>query len=81
MTDYFVCPNCGEDVSPKALSCPDCGSDEKTGWSEDTLYDGLDLPEFDNHEPESPKRIFRNKYFLYIISIISLLAFILMFLL
>ncbi len=34
MSDYFVCPNCGAEVSLKALSCPECGSDEKTGTSD-----------------------------------------------
>jgi hypothetical protein len=32
-----------------ALACPECGSDEQTGWSEQARYDALDLPtqEFD----------------------------------
>ncbi len=37
MFEYFNCPNCGEEVPIKAKSCPGCGSDEKTGWSEDTI--------------------------------------------
>ena len=41
----FDCPNCGADVPAGALACPECGSDDETGWSEDTAYDGLDLPE------------------------------------
>ena len=28
---------------PKA--CPECGSDEQTGWSEESASEGLDLPE------------------------------------
>ena len=35
-----------------ALACPECGSDAETGWSEDTLYDGLDLPEPEYGEQE-----------------------------
>lgn len=27
----------------KARACPHCGSDEKTGWSEKTYLDGIDL--------------------------------------
>ena len=42
--ETFVCPNCGADVPVSAATCPECGSDEETGWSEDTIYDGLDLP-------------------------------------
>ncbi|MEM8494267.1 MAG: zinc-ribbon domain-containing protein [Planctomycetota bacterium] len=48
--DTFECPNCGEDVPASAAACPACGSDEETGWSEDTDYDGLDLPNW-NDEP------------------------------
>jgi hypothetical protein len=30
-----------------AKSCPECGSDEKTGWSEETRYDATDIPDED----------------------------------
>jgi len=46
----FICPNCGATVPAKAQACPECGSDEKTGWSEQTIYDGTgieDPAEFD----------------------------------
>jgi hypothetical protein len=43
MTDYFICPHCEAEVPSDALACPECGSDEQTGWSENTVYDGLDL--------------------------------------
>jgi hypothetical protein len=41
--DEFICPNCGAEVSPNAKACPECGSDEKTGWSDDTVYDGTGI--------------------------------------
>jgi len=41
----FPCPVCGERVPAGAKVCRECGSDESTGWSEDTLYDDLDLPD------------------------------------
>ena len=44
-SEFFSCPNCGADVPTDALACPECGSDAETGWSEDTLYDGVDLPD------------------------------------
>jgi hypothetical protein len=44
----FVCPNCGADVAGGAKSCPECGSDENTGWSEDTYLDGVSLPDEDD---------------------------------
>ena len=30
-----ICPNCGATVPPKARACPECGSDDETGWSAD----------------------------------------------
>lgn len=50
--ETFDCPNCGEDVPAGALACPACGSDEETGWSEDTAYDSLDLPIYDDEQAE-----------------------------
>ena len=40
-----ICPNCGADVPRDAKACPECGSCEATGWSEQAAYDGLDLPD------------------------------------
>lgn len=44
-----VCPNCGAEVPRNAKACPECGSDDQTGWSEAADASGLDLPddEFD----------------------------------
>jgi hypothetical protein len=43
------CPHCGAEVSPNAKACPECGSCERTGWSDRAVADRLDLPdqEFD----------------------------------
>ena len=43
MSDTFICPVCGTEVDMNAVVCPECGSDDETGWSEDTVYDGLYL--------------------------------------
>ena len=48
MEDYFICPICGTDLPMNAKVCTECGSDENTGWSEDIMYDGLDLPDLEN---------------------------------
>ena len=40
-----TCPNCGAAVPPNAKACPECGSDEETGWSEAAGTDGLGLPD------------------------------------
>lgn len=46
------CPNCGADLPRNAKACPECGSDERTGWSEEAYASSLDLPddEFDYDE-------------------------------
>lgn len=44
----FLCPVCGEEVSPNAKACPECGACDKSGWriaSRDE--DGLNLPDDD----------------------------------
>ena len=79
MSDYFICPNCGAEVPVKSLSCLECGSDEKTGWSEDTMYDGLDLPVFEETRKNSSKSLLQNKFLLYVVAIMTILAFIWMF--
>ena len=40
-----LCPNCGAEVPPRARACPECGSDETTGWSERATAQHLDLPD------------------------------------
>lgn len=44
-----ICPNCGALVPDDAMSCPDCGADENTGWNDRATGQRLDLPddEFD----------------------------------
>jgi hypothetical protein len=39
------CANCGAAIPRNAKACPECGADEKTGWRETSIYDGMDLPE------------------------------------
>lgn len=51
--DWFACPNCGAEVPAGAKSCPECGSDENTGWSEDTYLDGVTLPGEDDGDAPS----------------------------
>ncbi|MFM2083077.1 MAG: hypothetical protein RL380_1768 [Verrucomicrobiota bacterium] len=40
-----ACPHCGAELPPHARACPECGSDERTGWSAQARYDSLDLPD------------------------------------
>jgi MoCo/4Fe-4S cofactor protein with predicted Tat translocation signal len=43
--DYWVCPNCGEDLPAGATFCRHCGASDDAGWDGDdslTETDGLD---------------------------------------
>ena len=39
----FPCPVCGDTVNVGAHACPHCGADERTGWSDQTYLDGIDI--------------------------------------
>jgi hypothetical protein len=45
MTQSQHCPHCGTEVPRNAKACPECGSDENTGWSENASIGGLNLPD------------------------------------
>ena len=40
-----VCPNCGALLEPNVKACPECGSDDETGWSESARAKQLGLPD------------------------------------
>ncbi|HEY4247639.1 MAG TPA: zinc ribbon domain-containing protein [Lacunisphaera sp.] len=48
------CANCGAEIPRGARSCPECGADERTGWRETSIYDGLDLPDPERDPNEKP---------------------------
>ncbi|MEY4940480.1 MAG: hypothetical protein RIQ93_2215 [Verrucomicrobiota bacterium] len=48
------CANCGAEVPRSARSCPQCGADDRTGWREQSPYDGLDLPEESSPDESAP---------------------------
>jgi predicted RNA-binding Zn-ribbon protein involved in translation (DUF1610 family) len=52
----FICPNCGAEVPARAHACPECGSDEKTGWSDQTIYDGTGIEDPDGFDYEDWRR-------------------------
>lgn len=47
-----LCPHCGAVLPAQARACPECGSDESTGWSDRATTNRLNLPdeEFDYEE-------------------------------
>ena len=50
------CANCGADIPRNAKACPECGADERTGWRDDSPYDGLDLPDAAFADETAPPR-------------------------
>lgn len=49
------CAVCGTAIPRRAKACPQCGADERTGWREQSVYDGVDLPE-EAWRKEGPER-------------------------
>ena len=68
------CAQCGADIPPRARACPECGADERTGWREQSIYDGLDLPEpgSDDSPTSSPRRTGRLAWY-WVVTFIALL--------
>ena len=57
-----ICPICGAEVPRTAKSCPECGADHDTGWSEEAYASGLDLPGDDDFDyDEFTKKEFGTK--------------------
>jgi predicted nucleic acid-binding Zn ribbon protein len=48
------CANCGATIPRHARACPECGADERSGWREPSVYDGLNLP--DSAYDDTPRR-------------------------
>jgi hypothetical protein len=46
-----ICANCGAAIPGGARACPECGADERTGWRETPVDDGLDLPPAEDEAP------------------------------
>jgi hypothetical protein len=49
------CAQCGAAIPRHARACPECGADERTGWRETSLYDGLDLPDEAWSDTDAPR--------------------------
>ena len=77
-----ICPNCGAVVPPSARACPECGSDEETGWSEEAYAAHLDLPDENFDYKDFVEREFEGKepvphgihWFWWIVGIVVLIA-------
>ncbi len=79
----MVCPNCGAEVPKRAKACPECGSDEQTGWSAEAESSGLDLPDEEFDYADFVKKEFGDKspvprglhWFWWLVAIIVIVAF------
>ena len=49
------CAQCGATIPRHARACPECGADERTGWRESSLYDGLELPDGAYADEDAPR--------------------------
>lgn len=49
--EYRICPHCGTEFVAGRLACPECGSDENTGWksAEEISYQSVEIP--DTYDP------------------------------
>ncbi len=74
MSDYFICPHCEAKVPRGASACPECGSDENTGWSEEGDYAHL-LPEDDEQTTNAPASVPWAKNLMPVIAAVVLLSF------
>jgi hypothetical protein len=50
------CAQCGGDIPRRAKACPHCGADERTGWREASVYDGMEFPDDENGEDAADER-------------------------
>jgi hypothetical protein len=72
------CAQCGAAIPRGARACPECGADERTGWREASVYDGLDLPEsaWENDSSRAPERRVNGiRWYWWAIAVAVLLAF------
>ncbi|MSU56598.1 MAG: zinc-ribbon domain-containing protein [Pedosphaera sp.] len=77
-----ICPNCGAEVPLKAKACPQCGSDQITGWSDDAKNDALGLPDENFDYDEYVEREFGGKrikprglnWFWWLVAVLLLIA-------
>jgi hypothetical protein len=74
MSDYFFCPHCGAVVPANASACPECGSDEETGWSQDAAYGEL-FAYYDEAETGVPASKPWTRYLVPALAVLTLSAF------
>jgi hypothetical protein len=56
----FSCPVCSAELKNGTKVCYNCGSDDKTGWSENSYLDGIELPYDDDEYEEIREKEFNH---------------------
>ncbi len=69
------CPVCGEDVPARALACPGCGADHRSGWRESADDDGFDYEAFVKEEFGSSNKATGIKPVWWMTAVLLILAF------
>lgn len=75
------CANCGAAIPRNARSCPECGADERSGWRESDLYDGLDLPDDGSEgraQSDRPRQINGLAWYWWVLGVVLLLGLLLL---
>lgn len=73
MKATFPCPHCGTQVPADAAACPECGSDNETGWSRATVFDDWILPD-DEPLPQERKPATWPQYALVAVALVTIAA-------
>ena len=81
MNNTFLCPICSGEVKRNAKACPHCGSDSETGWSDETVYDDIGLPDFEDVENEFEKPKSSSPIWVQVVGTIIAIGFLVMLLL
>lgn len=78
----LICPNCGASFPKGRLACPECGSDENTGWKsqEDIDYESVDIPDVWGEEKPARNGPIPQKVIV-VVALITVIAWILFFVL
>jgi len=83
-----ICPNCGASVPRNSKACPECGSDEETGWSEAAANSSVALPDEEFDYDDFVKKEFGStspvprgiRWYWWVVAVLVLVAFLLIFL-
>jgi predicted nucleic acid-binding Zn ribbon protein len=68
------CANCGAAIPRHARACPECGADERSGWRDASVYDGLDLPDSAYDDPPQARPRFGLPWYWIVTAIVMIVV-------